>query len=57
VPAGNVWAANNWNDLDAVVAKDPAGPISTKAGGQGIVVIYGVAAPVQTPLVSQVRRP
>ena len=29
-PAGNVWAANNWNDLDAVVAKDPADPISTK---------------------------
>jgi hypothetical protein len=56
-PAGNVWAANNWNDLDAVVAKDPADPISTKGGGQGVVVIYGVAAPVKTPLIGSVRQP
>ena len=25
-PAGNVWAANNWNDLEAVVADDPTRP-------------------------------
>jgi hypothetical protein len=56
-PAGNVWAANNWNDLNAVVAKDPADPISTKGGGQGVVVIYGVAAPVKTPLLGQPRQP
>lgn len=56
-PAGNVWGANNWNDLDSVVAKDPAEPISTKGGGQGVVVIYGVAAPVRTPLIGKVRRP
>ena len=56
-PAGNVWAANNWNDLDAVAAKDPADPISTKGGGQGVVVIYGVAAPVKTPLLGPVRKP
>ena len=47
-PAGNVWAANNWDNLDAVVSNDPPRPISTQAGGQGIVVIYGVAAPVKT---------
>jgi hypothetical protein len=56
-PAGNVWAANNWNDLDAVVAKNPPEPISTKGGGQGVVVIYGVAAPVRTPLIGTVHKP
>lgn len=56
-PAGNVWATNNWNVRDAVIAKAPAGPISTKGGGQGVVVIYGVAAPVRTPLIGQVQQP
>ena len=55
-PAGNVWAANNWDVLEAVVSSDPPRPISTKGGGTGIVVIYGVAAPVQAPLMGQVRK-
>src|SRR5271156_896641 len=54
-PAGNVWAANNWNDQQAVMAYNPAGPISTWGGGSGITVIYGVAAPVKTPLMGPVR--
>jgi hypothetical protein len=54
-PAGNVWAANNWNNLDAVLADNPAYPTSTWGGGSGFTVIYGVAAPVKTPLVGQVR--
>ena len=54
-PAGNVWAANNWNDQQAVMAYDPARPTSTWGGGSGITVIYGVAAPVKTPLMGQVR--
>jgi hypothetical protein len=56
-PAGDVWAANNWNDVQAVVSTNAPDPISTKGGGQGIVVIYGVAAPVKTPLLGAVRRP
>ena len=44
--AGNVWAANNWDNLKAVVSDKPAERISTKAGGKGIVVIYGIAKPV-----------
>ena len=54
-PAGNIWAANNWNSLDAVLADNPAFPISTWGGGSGFTVIYGVAAPVKTPLIGQVR--
>jgi hypothetical protein len=42
---GNVWAANNWNLVDAAMAdKNPALPTSTWGGGSGFTVIYGVAA-------------
>jgi len=57
-PAGNVWAANNWNLVEAATAdKDPARPTSTWGGGSGITVIYGVAAPVKPPRMGQVRQP
>jgi hypothetical protein len=55
-PAGNVWAANNWNDLNGAASPDPARPTSTWGGGSGITVIYGVAAPVQPPRMGMVRR-
>ena len=55
-PAGNVWAANNWNVIEAAMAdKAPPWRISTWGGGSGFTVIYGVAAPVKTPLTGQVR--
>ncbi len=56
-PAGNVWAANNWNDLNGATATHPFRPTSTWGGGSGITVIYGVAAPVQPPRMGKVRRP
>jgi len=49
-PAGNVWAANNWNVMDALDTPDPFRPNSTKGGGDGIVVIYGVASPTKSPV-------
>ncbi len=55
-PAGNVWAANNWNQADAVLAYNPDRLTSTQGGGSGITVIYGVAAPVKTPLLGTVRK-
>lgn len=54
-PAGNVWAANNWNDRDALASEDPARPTSTWGGGDGLVVIYGVAAPTRTPVIGPAR--
>ena len=54
---GNVRVANNWNDIDAVGDAGLARPTSTWGGGSGIVVIYGVAAPVKTPVMGQMRRP
>jgi hypothetical protein len=56
-PAGNVWAANNWNNFDAVLDNVPAWPTSTWGGGTGFTVIYGVAAPVKAPLMGQARKP
>lgn len=54
-PAGNVWAANNWNSPEAVLGNPPSYPISTWGGGSGLTVIYGVAAPVKPPLMGPVR--
>ncbi len=54
-PAGNVWAANNWNDPRAAVEPDPENRTSTWGGGSGLTVIYGVAAPVKPPRMGKVR--
>ena len=56
-PAGNVWAANNWNLPGAVLDDVPASPTSTWGGGSGLTVIYGIAAPVKAPLLGQPRQP
>ena len=54
-PAGNVWAANNWNGLNGAASPDPFRPTSTWGGGSGITVIYGVAAPVKPPRMGKVH--
>jgi hypothetical protein len=54
-PAGNVWVANNWNNLEAAAGPNPARPTSTWGGGSGFTVIYGVAAPVKPPRMGKVR--
>jgi hypothetical protein len=54
-PAGNVWAANNWNEPRAAVEPHPPSRISTWAGGSGLTVIYGVAAPVKPPRMGKVQ--
>jgi hypothetical protein len=54
-PAGDVWAANNWNNLNAVAAENPAWRTSTWGGGSGLTVIYGVAGPVKPPRIGEVH--
>ena len=54
-PAGNVWAANNWNSLEAAAGENPSRPTSTWGGGSGFTVIYGVAAPVKPPRIGKVQ--
>ena len=54
-PAGNVWAANNWNSPEAAALPNPPTAISTWGGGLGLTVIYGVAAPVKPPRIGKVQ--
>jgi streptogramin lyase len=53
--AGNVWMANNWDVIPALVDDNPDRRTATRGGGTGIVVIYGIGTPVTNPLIGQVR--
>jgi hypothetical protein len=55
-PAGNVWVSNNWQDINSALGKT-AEPLSTLGAGQGVVVFYGLAKPVRTPLIGPVQQP
>ena len=55
--AGNVWTANNWDVVHALVDDNPDRRTATRGGGTGVVVIYGIGAPVTNPLIGQVRAP
>jgi hypothetical protein len=55
-PAGDVWASNNWQDPAACYRKADEG-LSTRCGGQGFVVFYGMAKPVRAPQIGPVRQP
>ncbi|MDR3435319.1 hypothetical protein [Telmatospirillum sp.] len=46
-PAGNAWVSNNWQDPKACYGTNEAN--STRCGGQGMTVFYGVAKPVKSP--------
>jgi len=54
-PAGDVWAANNWNLPEAALGDPPVNATSTWGGGSGFTVIYGVAAPVKPPRMGKVQ--
>lgn len=56
-PAGNVWAMNNWQDIGTCVATKPPEALSTRCGGQGVVVFYGMAKPVKSPQIGPARAP
>ena len=55
-PAGDVWVTNNWEDWKAVYPGYPEA-LSTRGGGQGVVVFYGMAKPVKTPLIGPPQQP
>ena len=46
-PSGNVWLANNWDDVPQI--GDPF--------GDGLVVFLGLAAPVAAPLIGPPQQP
>ncbi|MBS2028839.1 MAG: hypothetical protein JST54_13135 [Deltaproteobacteria bacterium] len=47
-PAGNVWVADNWEDPQACFGKAPESE-STRCGGNGLTIFYGMAKPVRAP--------
>jgi hypothetical protein len=55
-PAGDVWVSNNWQDYKSALDR-VAEPLSTLGAGQGVVVFYGMAKPVRTPLIGPPRMP
>jgi hypothetical protein len=55
-PAGNVWVMNNWQDIDSCFGKPPEA-LSTRCGGQGVTVFYGMAKPVRAPQIGPARQP
>jgi hypothetical protein len=55
-PAGDIWVTNNWQDWKWGWGGAPEA-LSTLVGGQGVVVFYGMAKPVKTPLIGPPRQP
>jgi len=55
-PAGDVWAMNNWQDIDSCIGT-PEEALSTRCGGQGVVIFYGLAKPVRAPQIGPARQP
>jgi hypothetical protein len=47
---------NNWNNFAAVYGR-VAEPLPMLGAGQGVVVFYGMARPVRTPLIGPVQQP
>jgi hypothetical protein len=47
-PSGDVWAINNWQDIDSCFPDAPEA-LSTRCGGQGVVIFFGMAKPVRAP--------
>jgi streptogramin lyase len=56
-PAGNVWVANNWDLPNQGFKEVPEPALSTRFGGNGTVVFFGLAKPVHTPLIGPPRIP
>ena len=55
-PAGDVWLTNNWEIDSAGLGQAPEA-LSTRGAGQGVVVFFGMAKPVKTPLIGPVQKP
>src|SRR5271167_1786344 len=55
-PAGNVWAMNNWQDIDSCIGT-PKEALSTRCGGEGITIFYGMAKPVRSPQIGPAQQP
>ena len=55
-PSGDVWAINNWQDIDSCYL-GVSESLSTRCGGQGVVIFFGMAKPVRSPQIGPPRLP
>lgn len=53
-PTGDVWAMNNWQDIDSCYP-GATEALSTRCGGQGVVIFFGMAKPVRSPQIGPAR--
>ena len=53
-PAGDVWVMNNWQDIDSCFPDVPEA-VSTRCGGQGVTVFFGMAKPVRAPQIGPAK--
>jgi len=53
-PAGDVWVMNNWEDIDSCFGV-PDEALSTRCGGQGVTIFFGMAKPVRAPQIGPAR--
>ena len=53
-PTGDVWVMNNWQDIASCI--DPPNEArSTRCGGQGVTIFFGMAKPVRAPQIGPAR--
>jgi hypothetical protein len=53
-PAGDVWVMNNWQDINSCFGT-PNEALSTRCGGQGVVIFFGMAKPVRPPQIGPAK--
>jgi len=53
-PAGDVWVMDNWQDVDSCFPDAPEA-VSTRCGGQGVTVFFGMAKPVRAPQIGPAK--
>ena len=53
-PAGDLWVMNNWQDIDSCFGT-PSEALSTRCGGNGVTVFFGMAKPVRAPQIGPAR--
>jgi streptogramin lyase len=53
-PSGDVWVMNNWQDIDSCFGTFNEA-LSTRCGGQGVTIFFGMAKPVRAPQIGPAR--
>jgi hypothetical protein len=53
-PTGDIWVIDNWQDINSCYG-DPNEALSTRCGGQGVTIFYGMAKPVRAPQIGPAR--